>query len=110
MMITGATTRDIYKWSESRKKPQIKRRNSEPDLPTNSSSSPNPDIMNASISDLHASDLRHPGVFRRHFLKVKAKKNGTGKIGFITGNFIDFLVLYGIYQPVKSIFNNREFH
>jgi proton-coupled amino acid transporter len=83
----GDTTRNIYKWKESRE-PGRNRHNSEPDLSVYQE--PDPNVPSAS-------ELREPGMFRRFFLSRKAQQEGKSPPPFITRNFIDFLVLYGTY-------------
>ncbi|KAJ3169710.1 neutral amino acid transporter [Irineochytrium annulatum] len=83
----GATTRDIYQWTEKRMQSENhRRRNSEPDL----------QALRRSPELVTASDLQQPGMFRRHFLTRRAHAQGR-QPNIFTRNFIDFLVLYGFY-------------
>ncbi|KAJ3404049.1 neutral amino acid transporter, partial [Chytridiales sp. JEL 0842] len=87
-LLGGAVTREIYQWKEKRlnNTHQHRRRNSEPDLTVNRRS---PELI-------RASDLREPGMFRRHFVTRKAEQEGRAP-NIFTRNFIDFLALYGFY-------------
>jgi proton-coupled amino acid transporter len=85
-LMGGAVTRDIYKWQESRQHKKRMRRKSDPDVSV------------ATTSSLpRASDLREPGMFRRHFLTHQAQAQGKPQPPILTRNFIDFLVLYGFF-------------
>ncbi|KAJ3218104.1 neutral amino acid transporter [Dinochytrium kinnereticum] len=87
-LLGGAVTRDIYQWKEKRMQPdQVRRRrNSEPDLSITRRS---PDLVTAS-------ELREPGMFRRHFVSSRAELEGR-QANIFTRNFIDFLLIYGFY-------------
>ena len=84
----GDTTRDIYKWSEKRTTPQFQRKRRMSDSEIGSA---------VDATSLKASQLREPGMFRRHFIASQAMKQGTPAPNFITHNFIDFLALYGYF-------------
>ncbi|KAJ3327429.1 neutral amino acid transporter [Blyttiomyces sp. JEL0837] len=89
-LLGGSVTHEIYQWTEKRTTPQEhKRRNSEPDL-LNAAHRRTPELV-------RASDLREPGMFRRHFLTNKARAQGRPEPSLLTRNFIDFLALYGFY-------------
>ncbi|KAI8913262.1 transmembrane amino acid transporter protein-domain-containing protein [Gorgonomyces haynaldii] len=82
-LLGGAVTRDIYKWNEERQQNRP-RRNSEPELAIDPTAP-------------HASDLREPGMFRRHFIANQAQMEGRPEPNFVTRNFLDFLVLFGFF-------------
>lgn len=85
-LVGGAITRDIYKWHEDRETQTRPRRNSEPDM-----------INATTPTDPTVADIREPGGFRRDFIRNRAKEAGKKPPNFVTGNFIDFLILYGFY-------------
>ncbi|KAI9094428.1 transmembrane amino acid transporter protein-domain-containing protein [Phlyctochytrium arcticum] len=85
----GDATRDIYQWHEKHGGPNHRRRNSEPDI------RPAHGPIDGDIP--RASDLREPGVFRRHFVQRQAEQEGKSFSNAITRNFLDFLALYGFY-------------
>ncbi|KAI8923811.1 transmembrane amino acid transporter protein-domain-containing protein [Entophlyctis helioformis] len=93
-LLGGEVTRSIYKWKENREAPR-QRRNSEPDLVLAAQTAAAE--LNGGDSIRRASELREPGMFRRHFVAAKARREGKHPPHFITRNFIDFLALYGFY-------------
>ncbi|KAI8916608.1 transmembrane amino acid transporter protein-domain-containing protein [Powellomyces hirtus] len=86
-LLGGETTRDIYQWTEKRENPAHRRRNSEPEIRVQVEDDGVP----------RASELREPGVFRRHFVQTQAQASGREPSNAITRNFLDFLALYGFY-------------
>ncbi|KAI8824239.1 transmembrane amino acid transporter protein-domain-containing protein [Fimicolochytrium jonesii] len=88
-LLGGEVTRDIYQWSEKRENPIHRRRNSEPDV--------RPGEPSRDDDVFTASDLREPGVFRRHFVQRQAIMAGREPNNPVTRNFLDFLALYGFY-------------
>ncbi|KAJ3022530.1 neutral amino acid transporter [Thoreauomyces humboldtii] len=88
-LLGGEVTRDIYQWQEKRENPDHRRRNSEPDIRV---------IQGPSDEGVpRASELREPGVFRRHFVQTQAQMLGRPVNNVVTRNFLDFLALYGFY-------------
>lgn len=103
-LLGGEVTRDIYAWHERNENPQRRRRNSLPD------------VRGTRDDGLtRASDLREPGVFRRHFLANQSSRRGVSASvvnNALTRNFIDFLALYGYYGgdvcPNPDVFDENE--
>ncbi|KAJ3040130.1 neutral amino acid transporter [Rhizophlyctis rosea] len=89
-LLGGDVTRDVYQWQEKQEKANHRRRNSEPNLFGGRDM-----IREGSFN--RASDFHTPGMFRRHFVRSKAQREGKRPPNMITGNFIDFLALYGFY-------------
>ncbi|KND00671.1 uncharacterized protein SPPG_03794 [Spizellomyces punctatus DAOM BR117] len=86
-LLGGEVTRDIYQWQEKHGSSH-RRRNSEPDIRS----------VQAIDEDVpRASELREPGVFRRHFVHAQAERQGKPPPNALTRNFLDFLALYGFY-------------
>ena len=89
-LLGGEVTRDIYQWQEKLEKATShRRRNSEPSILSSE--------LAREGSFVRASDFNQPGMFRRHFIRSKAQREGKRPPNIITGNFIDFLALYGFY-------------
>jgi proton-coupled amino acid transporter len=55
-----------------------------------------PDLINGN-NDWDHDAIREPGGFRRHFLSLRAERQGKKPPNFLTKNFMDFLILYGFY-------------
>ncbi|KAJ3190391.1 neutral amino acid transporter [Gaertneriomyces sp. JEL0708] len=92
-LLGGEVTRDIYHWQEKQEAiSSHRRRNSEPDIRSVAG-----DVDNMDEAPLRASDLREPGVFRRHFLLHQAAREGKALPNALTRSFLDFLALYGSY-------------
>lgn len=89
-LLGGEVTRDIYQWQERHGSSSThRRRNSEPDIRS---------IIGPIDEEIpRASDLREPGVFRRHFVHTQAQMQGKQPPNALTRNFMDFLALYGFY-------------
>ncbi|KAJ3152739.1 neutral amino acid transporter [Geranomyces michiganensis] len=104
-LLGGEVTRDIYQWTERRENPAHRRRNSEPDI---RDAAQHLDIQDGGTGIVgggggvggvpRASELREPGVFRRHFVQTQAQRSGRAlPSNIVTRNFLDFLALYGFY-------------
>lgn len=85
----GDVARDIYNFNEKIKRSILsKRSKSEPNLY---------ELNKKKENDFNISEISIPGGFRREFITTNAKKQGKAPPHWITGNFIDFLALYGHY-------------
>ncbi|ORX49230.1 hypothetical protein BCR36DRAFT_412750 [Piromyces finnis] len=85
----GDYARDIFKFQNKLKRNILsKRSKSEPNLY---------ELNKKKENDFNISEISIPGGFRREFMSSNAKKQGKSPPHWITGNFIDFLALYGHY-------------
>ncbi|KAJ3169352.1 neutral amino acid transporter [Geranomyces variabilis] len=99
-LLGGEVTRDIYQWTERRENPAHRRRNSEPDIrdAVHQHNYDGSDGSGGGDGVPRASELREPGVFRRHFVQTQAQRSGRAlPSNVVTRNFLDFLALYGFY-------------
>ncbi|KAJ3148076.1 neutral amino acid transporter [Geranomyces variabilis] len=97
-LLGGEVTRDIYQWTERRENPAHRRRNSEPDIRDAAHQHHHDGSEGGADGVPRASELREPGVFRRHFVQTQAQRSGRAlPSNVVTRNFLDFLALYGFY-------------